>query len=187
MSISSILDLIARADVDFPDNNSGSITAQDLRDFVKDVLETVSPAYGMVRAASVAQALTTTPQVLAPYSQNVSDTLDYFVNNLVTGKINRVLGSAPGSRMLIQASGSIGAPDGREITVRLFKNGAPTDFYQTVTSRGATNRVPFYIQGLDLMLSDTSYELRSSINTAANATFDNVLFLVQAQPVRAFV
>lgn len=189
MTISSILDLKARAAVEFADNNIGAITPALLRSFLEDVLDTVSPAYGIIRLASQILNFSATPVVIAPYIQNFTETAGYFVNNLAAGTVQRTLNGAPGSRVLIVAGGSVQGPVGRNVLIQLFKNGVATDFSAIATTTGGAERLAFSMTGFDFMLgSDSTYELRaSSVGVAANFTFENVILIVQAQTVRAFV
>lgn len=190
MSISSVLAMKARALIEFADNTTGDITPAILRQFLVDFLDTISPAYGIIRLTSQLLNFGAAPVVLAPFVTNHTQTLTYFSNNLAAGQVTRTLNGTPGSRTLIVASGEVSGAAGREVTVRLYKNGVLTDFAATVTTTGATNVQSFTISGFDFFLgpSDMTYELRvSSPGGAANFTFTNVSFVVQAQTVRDFV
>lgn len=197
MTISSVLAMKARALLDFPDNNSELITPQKLREFLVDFLDTISPAYGIIRLVSQVLNLSAAPVVIAPFVQNHTQSLGYFANNLGAGQVTRTLGGiggvgqALGSRTLIVASGEVSGPGGREVTVRVFKNGVPTDFSATVSTTGAANQQSYTISGFDFFLdppANVIYELRaSSPGAAANFTFSNLTLVVQAQTVRDFV
>lgn len=147
MTISSILAMKARALLDFPDNNVGQITPALLRNFFIDLLDTVSPAYGIIRLASQVLNLSGVPVVVAPYISNFTETAGYFSNSLAAGQVTRTLNGAPGSRVLVVAGGGVGGPGGREVLIQLYKNGLPTDFSQTVTTTGAGNRQSFSFTG----------------------------------------
>ena len=190
MTISSVLAMKARALIDFPNNNSALITPQLLREFLIDFLDTISPAYGIIRMASQVLSLSATPVIVKPFVLNHTESAGYFSNNLPNGTITRTLNGTPGSRTLIVADGSIGGPAGREVTVTVFKNGVATDSSITQTTTGAANRQSFNLAGFDFFLgpTDATYDLRaSSPGAAANFTFENVTFVVQAQTVRDFV
>lgn len=190
MSISSVLAMKARALLQFPDNNSGQITPQLLREFLVDFLDTISPAYGIIKLVSQVLNLSAAPVTIAPFTNNHTQSAGYFLNNLPAGQVTRALNGALGSRTLIVASGSIGGPAGREVTVTVYKNGVALDASITQTTTGAANRQSFNLAGFDFFLgpSDVTYELRaSSPGAAANFTFENVNLVVQAQTVRDFI
>lgn len=190
MSISSILALKARALVDFPDNNVGAITPLQLRQFLIDFLDTVSPAYGIIRLVSQVLNLSAAPIVVAPFATTITQTAGYFLNNLPAGTITRTLGGVPGSRTLVVASGEVVGPVGRNVTVRLFKNGVATDYSATVATTGAGDSQNFTLSGFDFFLGpgDMTYDLRASSPGAVAAfTLSNVIFVVQAQTVRDFI
>ena len=191
MTISSVLAMKLRARTDFADNHTGAITPQKLREFMLDFLDTISPAYGIMRLASQVLSLSGVQTILAPFVNNHTQSAGYFLNNLLNGTITRTLGAVQGSRTLIVASGEISGPNGREVTVRLFKNGVPLDFSATVTTTGTANVQSMTLSGFDFFLAppvDVTYDLRaSSPGAAANITFTNWTFVVQAQTVRDFV
>lgn len=191
MTISSVLAMKLRALTDFADNHTGLITPQKLREFLTDLLDTISPAYGIIRLTSQVLSLSGTQTPIAPFVNNHTQSAGYFTNNLLNGTVTRTLGAVQGSRTLIVASGEVSGPNGREVTVRLFKNGVPTDFSSTVTTTGSANVQSMTLSGFDFFLNppaDVTYDLRaSSPGAAANITFTNWTFVVQAQTVRDFV
>jgi hypothetical protein len=197
MSISSVIAMKARALLDFADNNAGAITPQKLREFLVDFLDTISPAYGIIRLVTQVLNIGAAPVIIAPFVASLTQSAGYFLNNLAAGTITRTLGGiagvgqAAGSRTLIVASGEISGPNGREVTVRMFKNGVATDTSATVTTTGAANIESFTISGFDFFLdppANVTYDLRaSSPGAAVNFTFTNLTFVVQAQTVRDFV
>lgn len=191
MTISSVLGMKLRALTDFADNHTGAITPQKLREFMLDFLDTISPAYGIIRLASQVMSLSSVQSVIAPFVNNHTQSAGYFSNNLAAGTVTRTLGSVQGSRTLIVASGEVSGPNGREVTVRLFKNGVPTDFSATVTTTGSANVQSMTLSGFDFFLApptDVTYDLRATSPGAATSfTFTNWSFVVQAQTVRDFV
>ena len=191
MAISSVLAMKVRALLDFADNHTGAITPQKLREFMVDFLDTISPAYGIMKLASQVINLSPVQAVIAPFVTNHTQSAGYFSNNLGAGTITRTLGAVQGSRTLIVASGEVSGPNGREVTVRLFKNGSPLDFSATVTTTGLANVQSMTLSGFDFFLNppaDVTYDLRaSSPGAATDFTFTNWSFVVQAQTVRDFV
>lgn len=185
MTIRSIVDLLADADTNLPDNTTQLISAADVRNLIKDFLDTMSPAYGAIETGSVPLVLTPTPQLLAPYAVDLAATSGYFVNNLSAGSVQRLLNAA-GTTNFIIASGGVSGPNNSNVTVTLFKNGAATPYAASVTCTGAGDIVGFNIAGIDYSTVAATYELRVSA-PAGSHTFSGVNLLVQAQPVRSFV
>jgi hypothetical protein len=188
VTIRSILELIALADTNLPDNTTQLISAADVRDLIKDFLETMSPAYGGIRLASQALTLSaTTPVSIAPFATDVIATLNYYTNNLVNGTVTRLGATLGGTLDFIIASGSVSGGNNNNVTVELFKNGVATGYRASVTCSGAGDRVGFNIAALEAIdAANSVYDIRA-MAPAGSYTFTDVLLLVQAQPRRSFV
>jgi hypothetical protein len=189
MTIKSIDQLLAQADATLEDNTSGAISAADVRNMVKDFIDTVAPAYGAINCTSVTESVTATPTVIAPFTAVIQVTASHFTTNLTAGQITRLKGTVGLPRVvdLIVVTGSVACGNNNAITVTLFKNGAPTIYAVTVTGRGAANPVAFNVVGLALTdgPGDVVYELRVS-GEITTAEFTNLALIAQAQPVRSF-
>jgi hypothetical protein len=187
MTIRSIMELITESNALFPDNNIGDITPAELRQFLKDFLDTVSPAYGAIQMLTESFTLNpTTYTKLAPFDNVIVATAGYFTANVVNGEVTRGLGSVPGSTLLFTINGFVTGSNGNDITVRLFKNGAQTPWVITVNAFGAANPVGFNIAAFDYTDVDATYDIRA-IAPNGSYTFSEVSIIAQAQPVRSFV
>jgi hypothetical protein len=186
MTIKSIIELLAQADATLPDNTTQEISAADVRQMVKDIVDTMSPGYGVGRIVTASIPLTLTPTKITPFASS-DTTTGYFTANAAQGTLTRTLGGVAGSTVQTIASGQIAGNNGNEVTVTLFINGTATPFRQTVTTSGSSNRIGFNIAGLSYVgPADAVFELRASA-PSGTYTFEDVIFIVQAQPVRNFV
>lgn len=187
MTIKSINELLAQANSTIPDNTAGLVDPVDVRQMFLDLLDTVSPAYGVISLASQAVALNTSAPVrIAPFSTVAGVTAGLFDANLTNGTVTRTLNGVAGSTVQIIASGQVVGSNNSDITIRLFKNGVATPFVATVNAFGANNPAGFNIAGLDYADVDATYDLRA-LAPNGTYTFSNIVFLLQAQPVRSFV
>lgn len=187
MTIRSILELLAEADANLPDNTTGQISPADVRTLIKDFLDTVSPAYGVISATSSVEALTATPAVISPFTAILAATAGYFTANLTNGSVTRPLNGIAGASVRLTANGDVAGANNTAVTVTLYKNGAATPFKTTVATRGAANPVSFNIAGLTYNDTDAVYDLRAATDTNGSYTFSNVLLLCEDVPVRSFV
>lgn len=186
MTIKSILELLAQADATLPDNTAQEISAADVRDMVKNIIDTMSPGHGVARIVTQAITLGPTPTKLTPFA-STDTTPGYFTANAAAGTLTRTLNGVAGSTVQTLVSGQIAGNNGNEVTLTLYVNGAPTAFRQTVSTSGAANRVAFNIAALNYIAgADGVFDVRASA-PAGTYTFENFVFITQAQPVRSFV
>jgi len=190
MTIKSILNLLAQADSSFPDNTSQAITPALLRAFVKDFLDTMSPAYGVIRLTTLLKALTSTPQALSPFNSSVQATTGYYRTSVVTGQVIRDILSVaiPGATDFVIFNIDVEGPNGNLVTVEVYKNGLSTGFKTSVTTNGAGKPESINVAGLGYTdgATDAAWAL-FVYGDAGNYTFTNGSLLCQAQPVRSFV
>lgn len=186
MTIRSILELLAQADATIEDNTTGQISPADVRTLIKDFLDTMSPAYGVIQCSSSVEALTATPAPIAPFTASLAATAGYFTANLTAGSVTRALNGIAGASVRLTINGEVTGANNTAVTVTLYKNGAPTPFKTTVATRGA-NPVAFNIAGLTYNDTDAVYDLRATTDTTGSYTFSNVLMLCEDVPVRSFV
>jgi hypothetical protein len=185
MTIRSIVELLAQADATIEDNTTGAISAADVRNMIKDFLDTMSPAYGAIACTSTTETLSATPQPLAPFTSTLATTAGYYSANLVAGTITR---SSPvaGVTDFIIASGSVSGGNNNNVLVELYKNGVATGYKCSVTCTGAGDAQGFNIAGLTYTAGSAEFSLRAT-GPAGSYVFTDVTLLVQAQPVRSFV
>jgi hypothetical protein len=189
MTIKSIVELLAQADATLEDNTTGAISAADVRNMIKDILDTVSPAYGAINLLTQQLTLSAVPQAIAPFATTVVATTGYYTTNLTAGQVTRAIQSASiaGATDFIIIDGNIEGPNNDEATIQLYKNGVAMPFTQSVTLRGASRPVGFNLAAFSYTAvpGDAVYEVRVSGDPGVK-TLTNTLMLCQAQPVRSF-
>lgn len=189
MPIKSIAELLAQADATLEDNTTGAISPSDVRAMVKDIIDTMSPAYGVLQMPGpVAFNLTTTPTVLKPFGSIVAATTNYFNASAANGWVRRLIATAgiAGASNLVLASGEIDGPNNENVNIELFKNGVATGWRSSVVCQGVGEFVGFNIAGLTYdATDDVEFDLRVS-GTAGTKNFRSVVLLIQAQPVRSY-
>lgn len=187
MSIKSILELLAQADANLPDNNTQLITAADVRDLIKDFLDTMSPGYGAIRLTSQVLALSAVPVSIKPFVTDVVATAGYFTNNLTNGSVTRLGAALGGTLDFVIISGSVSGGNNNNVTVDLYRNGVATGYRCSVTCSGAGDRVGFNLAAItSIEAADSVYDLRA-VAPAGNYTFTDMVLVAQAQPRRTFV
>lgn len=186
MTIRSVVQLLAQADITIEDNASGSISAADVRNMIKDFLDTINPAYGVIVCTSVVEPLTAAPQVLAPFTSAPQLSVGYFTANLTNGSVTRTLGALAGATVRVTINGDVEGANNAGVTVELFVNGVATGFKTTVSTRGATNPVSCNIAGVVYNAVNATLDVRATTDTAGNFTFLNVVLLCENVPVSTY-
>jgi hypothetical protein len=187
VTIRSIVQLLAQADSTIEDNVTGAIGAADVRNMIKDFLDTISPAYGVMTLDSLILALTATPVRITPFLTNLQATAGYYGVSLANGQITRLInGVVAGATDFVVASGAVSGSNNANVLIELYKNGAATGLKTSVTCSGGSDAQGFNLAALQYTATvDAVYELRAS-GPAGNYTFTNVSLTIQAQPVRSF-
>ena len=191
MTIKSMNELLAQADATIQDNTTGDITAAEVRNLVKDFIDSVRPNYGVISCTSTVETLSATPQLLAPFTATNSLTVGAYTSNLTNGSVTRlVAGHTPpltGATDFITIDGSVEGANNALVTMALYKNGAPTGFELSMTTQGASRPVGINFAGLIYTdsSSDAVYDVRA-YGDAGSFTFLNVLILCQSQPVGSY-
>jgi len=188
MTRRSIVELLAQADATIEDNVTGAITPSDVRAMIKDFLDTMSPSYGAI-GKNVAQsiALSATPAVITTFQTNAAPVVSEFVSNLAAGTIARSLLGVAGATTRFTISGTVTGPQNNDVTVTVYKNGAPTPFACSVSIPTNGDTVSFNISGLDTVSADCTYDLRAVATSNAGYTFNNVIFICENVPRRTFI
>ena len=186
MTIKSIVDLLAQADANLPDNTTGLIDPSDVRTIIKDFLDTISPAYGAIRRVGGTMAVTASPAPITTYTTNVTATAGFYTNNLTNGTVTRSRQGAAGCTDFIICGGAIEGANNAQVRVELYKDAVATGFYVDVVCRGAGRPVGFNIAALQYSTTDPVFDLRIG-GDAGTYTIAEASILAQAQPVRSFV
>ena len=185
MTIKSIVQLLAQADTDIPDNTTGLVDPADVRVLIKDFLDTISPAYGSMSRTGGTIAVTGTPQVITPYTTNLAATDGFYVNSLANGTVTRQMQGVAGVTDFIICQGALDGPNNSQCRVTLYKDGVSTGFFMDVVTRGAGKPVGFNFACLQYSTTAPVFDLRISGDAAA-ITITDLNITAQAQPVRSF-
>jgi len=179
----SIYDLLAQNTASFPDNTAGAITPAILRTMIKDFLDTMQPAYGMIkRLAPLAYPVTAVPARFEPFDTTVIVSAPDFSANLATGTVNALMNGLAQKVVRGTLMGTIEGPVGAEVTVELYAGGNATGFQASVECNGAGKLVSFNITGIGNPTLDTSYNL-FVYGDVRTFTFSNVWMTVENVPV----
>lgn len=182
MARDSFVQLAAQLLVSFPDNISGAITPAVLRDYFMKVFDTLRPASANInRVTSTLQVVNTVDAPLVFDAGFVSDVPD-FVINPASGIITRL--AAGSTRLIFNAT--IEGPNGRTITVTLYKNGIVTNRQASITLTGPGNPIAVSATVIDSDASLVDYQLRVKSNIAGtNANFGNMILYADVLPVNS--
>jgi hypothetical protein len=190
MTIKSILELLAQADATIEDNTTGNITPSDVRAMFKDFLDTMSPAYGVLRATNPVafNVPASPPAAFKPFAEIVASTAGFFNCSAANGVVTRLIASAgiAGASSIVLISGEVAGTNNDNVNLEVFKNGVATGWRTSAVCQGTGEFVGFNIAGFVFDTgADVDYELRVS-GTAGSKDFRNMVMLFQAQPVRSF-
>lgn len=186
MTRKTMLALLTQADTTLPDNVSGDISPADVRDMVKDIIDSFSPGYGAASNAAVTLvALGATP-VVVPYATLLAQTVEYVVT-VLAGTIQRLAGGLPTTVNRLSFYADVAAATGAEVQFSLYRNGlAVPGADTTVSGQGAGNFVQasFSIGLTSIDGADYTYEVRAAKITGAadNVGLSNARFIVELVP-----
>jgi hypothetical protein len=179
----SILELIAQANADFPDNVTGLITPAKLRQWAIDFLNSISPAYGyLTKPAPSSQTLGLTPALItftSAYDSDPSQT----TSTVPASTIAR----AEKGTSTFQFSADFECQNGRFITFTIYKNGVATPWRITGNGGGAGNPIAVALTAVDYADPAATYDIRGTAEVNGTpVTIQNMVFLLSVDPVRSF-
>ena len=185
MARKSILELIAQSDVDFPDNSTGAVTPGILRQFLKDFLNAIAPAFGLLQipSGSSVQILGITPIKMLFTTAYDSDPTQ--ITSAVPA--STVTRSERGTST-INFTADFECQNGRFITFTLYKNGVALPWKVTGNGGGAGNPISVSLTSIDYADPAAQYEIRAAAEVdGTNVTLFNAALVVQIEPVRSYV
>jgi hypothetical protein len=185
MSRKTMLALLAQADTTIEDNTTQAITAADVRNMIKDVVDSFCPGYGIASSATVTlTALGLTPVVIV-YDTQLSATADYTIA-LAAGTITRLAHGLPSTVNRISFYADVSAPAGDEVVFSLHRDALDIPGGVTVSGQGGGNIAQ---AALSIATSaedalDHAYDIRATKTTggADNVVLTNVRFIVEIIP-----
>lgn len=181
----SILALLEQADATIEDNTTGAISAADVRNLIKDVIDTFAPGYGIVSSESLNMAaLGVTPRAI-PFTTTLAATAEYTVV-LASGSITRLAQGLPSTVSRVSFYADVAAPAGDEMVFSLFRDGIDIPGGITVSGQGIGNRVQaaFSVGTSAEDALDHVYDIRASKVTggADDVELDNIRFIIESVP-----
>ena len=179
----SILELIAQATADFPDNVTGLITPAKLRNWAIDFLNAIAPAYGLLSLTGpLTQTFGLTPALVVfqtAYDSNPAETTSTIPGSSIA--------RAEKGTSTINFSMDIETNNGRFITFTLFKDGVATPWRITGNGGGTGNPVSVALTAIDYADPAAVYDVRATAEVAGTSVIlTNGVFLVSVDPVRSF-
>jgi hypothetical protein len=133
--------LLAQADVTLPDNITQDISAADVRNLIKDFIDSMTPGFGAVgNELHTLVALGIPPQVV-PYDTLLAVTVDFNSANIALGEVQRLALGLPSTNTRVTFYAGVAAPAGNEIVFTLFRDGVNVPGGCTVSGQGIGNIV----------------------------------------------
>jgi hypothetical protein len=180
----SVLELIAQATADFPDNVNGLITPAKLRQFVIDFLNSFAPAFGyLTLTGPLTQTFGLTPALVvmqAAFNSDPSQTTAAVPASTVT-KVER-------GNVTINFTMDFEAANGRFVTFTLFKNNAATPWRVTGNGGGNGNPIAVSLTAVDYAADPAAvYDVRATAEVAGTSVIlTNGGMILSVEPVRSF-
>lgn len=185
MARKSILELIAQATADFPDNSAGAITPAKLRNWAIDFLNSISPAYGVLQipTGTLNQTLNIAPQLLVFNSAYNSDP----AQTTAAVPASTIQRAEKGSST-INFTTDFECQTGRFVTFTLYKDGVATPWRVTGNGGGNGNPIAVALTAIDYADPAATYSIQASCEVNGTAVvLSNAALVVQVEPVRSFV
>jgi hypothetical protein len=181
----SIADLLVQADTTIADNTTGDISAGDVRDLLKDIIDTFKPGFGAVgNDLHTLVNLFTTPVVI-PFDTLLAVTAD-FTANLGAGTVTRNALGLTSTNTRVTFYTDMATQDGSEVVFSLYRDGVNVPGGTTASGRGLGNVVEasFEIINAQPIAGDPAYEIRASKITgaASNVELSNTRLICEVVP-----
>jgi len=177
--------LKAQADSTIEDNITGAISAADVRNMIKDLIDTLTPGFGAVgRATQTLVTLGPAAQVVT-YDTAMAITPD-FTPNLALGTVTRNALGLPTVNTRVTFYAGVEAPAGSEVLFTLFRDGVSVPGGFTVSCQGNGNPVQgsFEIINANPLAGDPVYKVMAAkiSGAASNVILTDVRFILEVVP-----
>lgn len=185
MTRRTIEDLITQVNNSLPDNNSGAIRPADVRNAIRDFLDTVTPMYGGLSITSRTQSInTTTPSTLV-FQNSMASFPPEWTTDPAAGTLARQLGGVAAMTSRFTLNGEVAGSTNGDVTIELMRNGVGTGWKANVATRGTANFVTFVLDAIDYVTANATYSLKVSTRFTDNYAWQNVQFIGINVPVRS--
>jgi hypothetical protein len=185
MARKTMVALKAQADATLGDNATHDISAVDVRNMIKDFIDTMTPGFGAVGNDLHTLVNLGIAQVVVPYDVLLAVTAD-FSANLAAGEVTRHSLGLPTVNTRVTFYAGVAAPAGNEVVFTLFRDGVSVPGGCTVSGQGAGNIAEgsFEIINGTPVAGDPVYKVMASkISGAANdVELSNVRLILEVVP-----
>jgi hypothetical protein len=181
MTRRTIVELTAQADTTLPDNTTGLIDPADVRNMIKDFLDTIRPSYAAIRISSdVSKAVTTTFSTFSWTNTEIAQAPDWSVS-LASGTMQRDGGPAS-TRITFNID--VVAPNNSIVTFALFVNGVETPWAISNTSTSSTDKQSYSLSAINYNSQATiQYQIQVKSSAAGNIVLSNGALVCENIPV----
>ena len=181
MTRKTIVELLAQADATLPDNTTGLIDPADVRNMIKDFLDTVRPSYAAMRIASgISKAVTTTFSTFQWATQVAAQSPDWTVS-LASGTVQRSGGPAT-TRFTFSIDAV--APNNMLVTFALFINGVETPWAVSNTSTSSSDAQSYAMSAIAYNTEATiQYQVQIKGSTSGNVVLSNGAMVCENVPI----
>lgn len=159
MTRKTMLALVAQADSTLADNITGDISAADVRNMIKDFVDSVTPGYGIASNDSLTLVALGIVAQIVTYDIVLAATADYVVTPLA-GSIQRLANGLPSTVNRVSFNCDLASPTGDEVVFSLFRDGIDIPGGTTVSGQGLGNLV------------QASFSVGTTAEDALNHTYD---------------
>jgi len=185
MTRKTMLALLAQADADLPDNTTHLISAADVRQLIKDVVDSFAPGYGILSADTTTLVALGLPPQTVHYTTILSLTPEYTAVP-ASGTVTRLAQGLPTTVNRISFYCDVAAPTGNEVAFTLARNGVDIPGGTTVSGQGLGNlsQASFSVGTTSSDALDHVYSIRASkiSGGADNVDLSNIRFFVEYVP-----
>jgi hypothetical protein len=185
MTRKTMLALLAQADADLPDNTTHLISAADVRQLIKDVVDSFAPGYGILSADTTTLVALGLPPQTVHYTTILSLTPEYTAVP-ASGTVTRLAQGLPTTVNRISFYCDVAAPTGNEVAFTLARNGVDIPGGTTVTGQGAGNlaNASFSVGTTSPDGANYTYSIHAKKLTgaAADVTLTSVRFILESVP-----
>lgn len=185
MARKSIVELIAQANADIPDNTTGLVSPADIRNLIIDFLNAIAPTYSYLSI----------PTGTLTQTLNIAPALMIF-NTAFNGDPSQMVAAVPASTVVRNERGTVTVnftadfecTNGRFVTFTLYKNGVATTWRVTGNGGGAGNPIGIALTAVDYADPAATYAIYASCEVNGTVvTLSNAAMIVAIDPVRSYV
>jgi len=156
--------LLQQADTSLPDNITQDISAADVRNMIKDIIDTMTPGFGAIGADTATLVGLGLVPVMIVLPNLLAITPDFTSFGPTSGQLRRNALGLPSTNTRVTFYAGISCDTGNEIVFSLFRDGISVPGGCTISGQGNTNIAEgsFEIINAVPVAGDAIYEVRAS-------------------------